>query len=170
MKACYWGRVQCNTEASTTTSKDKRGRGYIVHIQWRMATATDGRHSKIRKPFAVYKCVRYRRQYLIANICRFQQQSSTRNEQFPSKKLKQFLTRFWTCKVGQLYNSQINTYTKNLGWRDKKKKLLVMVLRIENYERDLRRHLQKLKFSINSLNKVVHRIQEVSNAIKEQLT
>lgn len=46
--------------------------------------------------------------------------------------------------------------------------MLVMVIQLE-IMKDLKRHLQKLKFSINSLNKVVHRIQEVSNTIKDQL-
>jgi len=31
MKAYYWGRIQCPTEASTTTSKEKMGRGYSAH-------------------------------------------------------------------------------------------------------------------------------------------
>ena len=36
MKAYYWGRIQCNTEASTTTSTAKKTRVQeaTAHIPW----------------------------------------------------------------------------------------------------------------------------------------
>lgn len=36
MKAYYWGKIQCNTEAGTTTStvKKKTVEEGIVHVHW----------------------------------------------------------------------------------------------------------------------------------------
>lgn len=91
----------------------RKGQEGVVHVQRWMAIAIYCRHGEMKKLLVVYESVKYSRQYwrqeltfvissnnLLSsiNILTVKKKKPmklvTWNEQFPSKKFKQFLTRF----------------------------------------------------------------------------